>query len=98
MAITELKINRLTTNIVQILGKLEFNRNDLYRFNDFPWYAKPKLNYKIDNSNNFIFVRSAKNENFWTTCFNAPNICANHDKKLEFKLIGKRLFIYDLSK
>ena len=76
----------------------EFNRNDLYRFNDFPWYAKPKLNYKIDNSNNFIFVRSAKNENFWTTCFNAPNICANHDKKLEFKLIGKRLFIYDLSK
>ena len=74
----------------------EFKRDDLYKFKNFPWYAKPKLNFEYDNSDDFIFVRSDKNENFWTTCFNAPKVCANHKEKLKFKIKGRNLFVYDL--
>lgn len=73
----------------------EFKRDDLYKFNNFPWYATPQLNFEYDNSDGFTFVRSSKNENFWTTCFNAPVICANHKEKIKFKIKGRNLFIYD---
>ncbi len=76
----------------------EFKRDDVYKFTNFPWYAKPILNYKYENSDNFKFVRSAKNKSFWTTCFNAPITCANHNEELKFRLNGRNLFVIDFEK
>ena len=31
-----------------------------------------------------VSERSAKNKNFWRTCFNAKQICVNHDEEVNF--------------
>ena len=56
MAITELKINRLTTNIVQILGKLEFNRND-FNIGTGNWKNTTILKNKIKIETNIFLLR-----------------------------------------
>ena len=56
MAITELKINRLTTDIVQIVGKLEFNRND-FNIGTGSWNNTTILKNKIKIETNIFLIR-----------------------------------------
>ena len=71
----------------------EFQRSDIYKFNNFPWFAQPKLNYTKENIGDFDYERSAKNKNFWRSCFNANLICVNHDDKMKFNINGRFIFI-----
>ena len=50
------------SNIIRI--HKEFNRSDIYKFENFPWYAKPKLKYITESSNNILFERSFKMKTF----------------------------------
>ncbi len=79
------------SNILRISD--EFKRSDIYKFRNFPWFAQPKLNYIKENIGNFNYVRSAKNENFWRSCFNAKLICVNHDDNVKFDIKGRYIFI-----
>ncbi len=78
-------------NIVRI--SKEFERKDFYQFTNFPFFPQPKLNYIIENNNDFLYERSSKNKNFWRTCYNANLICVNHDKKVHFKKKWRLIFI-----
>ena len=74
----------------------EFNREDIYKFSNFPWFSLPELKFTTHSINNFIYFRSAKNKNFWRTCFNAKQICVNHDEEVNFNSEGRLLFISKL--
>ena len=71
----------------------EFQRNDLYRFANFPWFAQFKLEYKKINDNDLIYQISEDNDIFWKSCFNADYICVNHDEDINFRTIGRIVFI-----
>ena len=77
------------SNISRIIS--EIKREDVYSYNNFPWFAKPPANFKNEVSNNFKYLRSQKGEIFWRTCFDADLICVNHDDKIDLKR-NKRLF------
>ena len=81
------------TNITRIYN--DFNRNDIYQFNNFPWIVFPNLKFKKENINNQILYRSSDNNNFWRTCWNAPGICANHDRDINIKKNKRLIFIED---
>lgn len=53
---TELKVERLTTDIVQILGRLEFNRND-YSIGTGNWSNTSILKNKITIETNIFLMR-----------------------------------------
>ena len=81
------------TNITRIYN--DFNRNDIYQFNNFPWIVFPNLKFKKEKINNLILYRSSNNDNFWRTCWNAPGICANHDRDINIKKNKRLIFIED---
>jgi len=81
------------TNISRIYN--DFNRNDIYQFNNFPWIVFPNLKFKKEKINNLILYRSSNNDNFWRTCWNAPGICANHDRDINIKKNKRLIFIED---
>jgi hypothetical protein len=78
------------SNISRITS--EIKRKDVYKYNNFPWFAKPPANFKNEISNNFNYLRSQKGEIFWRTCFDANLICVNHDHKIDLK--KNKRFIY----
>ena len=73
----------------------DFNRNDIYQFNNFPWVVFPNLKFKKKKIDNLILFRSSKNNNFWRTCWNAPGICANHDRSINLRKNKRLIFIED---
>lgn len=79
------------SNILRI--NKEFKRNDIYKFVNFPWFAQPKLDYKLEKNNDFKFERSLKSQKFWRTCFNANLTCVNHDDKIKFNKKRRLIFI-----
>ena len=63
--LTILILSILYFNIYNILRiSKEFERKDFYQFTNFPFFPQPKLNYVIENNNDFLFQRSSKNKNF----------------------------------
>ena len=70
----------------------EYNREDLYKFTNFPLFALPSLNFDYQIKN-IRFNRSKKNDNFWRTCFNSNLICVNHDEIIKFNKNKRYLFI-----
>ena len=53
---TQLKINRITNDIVQILGKLEFNRND-FAIGEGNWQNTTILKNKIKIETNIFLIK-----------------------------------------
>ena len=53
---TELRINNLTNDIVQILGKLEFNRND-FNIGTGNWQNTSILKNKIKIESNIFLIK-----------------------------------------
>jgi hypothetical protein len=79
------------TNLYRISS--EIKREDVYKFNNFPWFAKPVADYKEELSNNFKYLRSEKPKFFWRTCFNAYLICVNHDNNIYIEKNNRLIFI-----
>lgn len=71
----------------------EMKREDVYKYSNFPWFAKPPSYFKIEASNSYKYLRSKKGKNFWKTCFNAQLICVNHDDKIDIKKNNRLVFI-----
>ena len=78
------------SNISRITS--EIKRDDVYNYNNFPWFAKSPANFKNEISNNLKYLRSQKQDIFWRTCFDADLICVNHDNKIDLK--KNKRFIY----
>ena len=73
----------------------DFNRNDIYQFKNFPWIVFPNLKFEKEKINDLILYRSSKNNNFWRTCWNAPGLCANHDRDINLIKNKRLIFIED---
>ena len=80
-----------TYNISRISN--EFQRNDLYKFVNFPWFAQFKLEYEKKNDNNLVYQKSKENDIFWKSCFNADYICVNHEDNITFRVVGRKIFV-----
>lgn len=78
-------------NLSRILS--EMKREDIYNYNNFPWFAKPPAYFEKEVSNNSIYLRSKKGNSFWRTCFNAHLICVNHDDKIDIKKKNRLVYI-----
>ena len=79
------------SNVSRIIS--EINRDDMYRFTNFPWYAKPLTKQITEKNRDFRYLRSTQGDKFWRTCFNSKLICVNHDHKVSFKQNGRIIFI-----
>ena len=79
------------SNVSRIIS--ETNRDDMYRFTNFPWYAKPLTKQITEKNRDFRYLRSTQGDKFWRTCFNSKLICVNHDDKVSFKQNGRIIFI-----
>ena len=71
----------------------EIKRQDVYKYSNFPWFAKPIGSFKNEVSNNLQYLRSKKGKNFWRTCFDAQLICVNHDNKIDIKKDNRLIYI-----
>lgn len=71
----------------------EIKREDVYKYINFPWFAKPPSYFEIEASNSYKYLRSKKGNNFWRTCFNAHLICVNHDDKIDIKKKNRLVYI-----
>ena len=70
----------------------EFKREDMYKYDNFPWFARPETLQKVESYKDFKYTRSFQSNSFWRTCFNAKPICVNHDHKVN--IIKNRRIIY----
>ena len=63
--------------------KNEINREDIYKFSNFPWYAMPERKYKTKyDLNGNIYYQP--NDNI-RNCLNIPTICTFNDINIEAK-------------
>ena len=79
------------SNFIRI--NTEFSRNDVYKFNNFPWIPEPQFKFKKEETNNKTIYRSQDNKKFWRTCWNAQYICINHDDPVNFYFSNRFIFI-----
>ena len=73
--------------------KNEFEREDIYKFTNFPWFPNPNFSFETFYSNNIEYRVSRNNKEFWRTCWNIKPICVNHDDKISITKIGRKLII-----
>ena len=82
-------------NISRIID--DSNRDDIYKYSNFPWFVFPELSFKKEKINEIIVFRSSKNKDFWRTCWNVPSVCINHDEPVDLIQKGRFIFIKDLN-
>lgn len=71
----------------------EFKREDMYKYDNFPWFARPETLQKVESYKDFKYTRSFEGTTFWRTCFNAKLICVNHDQKVNINKNRRIIYI-----
>ena len=76
-----------TKNFIRIDN--EFNRTDLYKFNDFPFFAIKDKNFTLEKFDTGLILHRTDGH-----CWNIPSPCVAHEGTLNVRKINGYYFFY----